>query len=95
MTSTIPIHQSAPSRLYSKPKRFSFKLRKQQKTQVNIEKEQRTHLINAIKNTEAELKQAYTYFNESTDSDLVDRCIYEINALHAQHNYLTRILRQK
>lgn len=40
------------------------------------------------------LKEAYTRFDYVCDSELIDACIYEINALKARSNYLLRRIKQ-
>ena len=40
--------------------------------------------------TNQALKDAYTRFDCVCDTDLIDACIYEINALKARSNYLLR-----
>lgn len=37
-----------------------------------------------------ELNQAYTAFNMADDEDLVESCVFEINALQARYNYLLK-----
>ena len=45
-------------------------------------------------NTQA-LKDAYLRFDCVCDSDLIDACIYEINALKARSNYLLRRIKAR
>lgn len=68
--------------------------RKTRKIQAEERSQTRNALIDAIKATELMLKQAYSCFNQSTDPDLVESYVYEINALQSRHNYLTRKLRE-
>lgn len=74
----------------TKGKKITAKTRKQRKLEDIAQK---NHWVSAIKVVEGQLKEAYRRFNEVTDPDLVDSSIFEINALQAQHNYLTRKLR--
>lgn len=37
-----------------------------------------------------QLNQAYAQFNLHSDPDLVDACVYEINALRSRYSYLVR-----
>ena len=37
-----------------------------------------------------QLNQAYTAFNMADDEDLVESCVFEINALQARYNYLLK-----
>lgn len=45
-------------------------------------------------NTQA-LKDAYLRFDYVCDNDLVESCIFEINALKARSNYLLRQIKQR
>lgn len=42
-----------------------------------------------------DLAQAYRQFNEVTDPDLVESCIYQINAVKARCNYLIRAIKER
>lgn len=59
-----------------------------------VVQDQRVDLIDSIKLTQNRLKQAYSCFHQTTDPDLVDSYVYEINALKARHNYLSKQLRE-
>ena len=48
----------------------------------------RAQLLAEIRAVNRQLQCAQTRFNHICDSDLVDACIYEIDALHAQYRYL-------
>ena len=39
------------------------------------------------------LKQAYERFNWADDPDIIDACVFEINACMARYNYLLRCLK--
>ena len=39
------------------------------------------------------LKDAYVRFNYAVDPDLIDACIYDINACKARYNYILRCLK--
>jgi len=41
------------------------------------------------------LSQAYTHFNNTVESELIDAAIYEISSLEAQYNYLLRLLKEQ
>ena len=45
--------------------------------------------------TNQALKDAYTRFDCVCDTDLIDACIYEINALKARSNYLLRRIKAR
>lgn len=67
--------------------------RKERKNQQDAEANHRVALIDSIKTTQNLLKQAHTAFQQATDPDLVESYVYEINALKARHNYLSKQLR--
>lgn len=41
------------------------------------------------------LKDAYEHFNWADDPDLIDACIFEINACKARYNYLLRCVKER
>lgn len=81
---TLPQHShSSGCKLSRKHRKF---LQKQ-------ETESRVALIDNIKHTQGLLKEAYHCFQLTTDPDMIESYIYEINALQARHNYLSKQLR--
>lgn len=48
-----------------------------------------------LQTTTQALKEAYTRFDYVCDSELIDACIYEINALKARGNYLLRRIKER
>ena len=57
---------------------------------VRLMSERRTDMLRTaseIETIRALLDEAYSNFNILTDSDLLEACIYEINALHARYDY--------
>lgn len=40
------------------------------------------------------LSQAYTRFNSTVEPELVDACVFEINAAQARYNYLLRMIKE-
>jgi len=49
----------------------------------------KTELLEA----QRELTQAYCRFNQALDPELVESCIYQINAIKARCNYLIRAIK--
>ena len=49
----------------------------------------KTELLEA----QRELTQAYCQFNQALDPELVESCIYQINAIKARCNYLIRAIK--
>ena len=53
------------------------------------------HLKAELLAAQNNLSQAYRRFDQAVDPDLVDACIYEINALTARCNYLLRSMKER
>lgn len=56
----------------------------------NVRLEERQSLMEGVAQTRVQLNQAYAQFNLHSDPDLVDACVYEINALRSRYSYLVR-----
>lgn len=56
--------------------------------------EERRQLLESIVETRKAINQAYSEFNFHSDPDLVESCVYEINALQSRYTYLTRRLKE-
>ncbi len=56
----------------------------------NPRQEERRFLMEGVAQTRVELNQAYAQFNLQSDPDLVEACVYEINALRSRYSYLVR-----
>lgn len=54
---------------------------------------ERQELMNSLTQTRTLINQAYGGFNTTSDSDLIESYVYEINALQARYNYLLRSLK--
>ena len=52
--------------------------------------EERRQLLEGMQATRAQLNHAYAQFNIYSDPDLVDACVYEINALQSRYSYYVR-----
>lgn len=52
------------------------------------------NVILEIRNINNELEKAYEYFQNQTDSDLVDAGIYRIKELRARHSYLIKYAKE-
>ena len=51
---------------------------------------ERQELMRSLNQTRTLINQAYGGFNTTSDSDLIESYVYEINALQARYNYLLR-----
>lgn len=56
--------------------------------------EERRQLVEGMRETRALLNHAYAQFNFYSDPDLVDACVYEINALQSRYSYYVRQVKQ-
>lgn len=56
--------------------------------------EERRQLMEGMKQTRDQLNFAYAQFNIYSDPDLVDACVYEINALQSRYSYYVRQVKQ-
>ncbi len=57
---------------------------------INAREEERQQLMEGMAQTRALLNQAYADFNAQSDPDLVDSCVYTINALRSRYSYMVR-----
>ena len=51
---------------------------------------ERQALMTSLSQTRTLINQAYSSFNTTCDSDLIESYVYEINSLQARYNYLLR-----
>ncbi len=65
----------------------------QRQHKMDKEKEIQT-LRDGLAKTRILINQAYTGFNSTGDSDLIESYVYEINSLHARYTYLLRRLKE-
>lgn len=56
--------------------------------------EERRQLLESMADTRRALNQAYNSFNTHSDPDLVESCVYEINALQSRYAYLARQMKE-
>lgn len=52
-------------------------------------------IISELKYLKLQLDKAYTEFQYQTDDDLLEACIYEIQALRSKYTYLLKIAKEK
>ena len=51
-------------------------------------------LFNELSDMRATLFDAYVRFNSTTEPELVDACVYEINAAQSRYDYLLRRIKE-
>ena len=56
--------------------------------------EERRELMQSLSHTRTLINQAYGGFNSTSDSDLIESYVFEINSLHARYNYLLRRVKE-
>ena len=64
------------------------------RTALQAREEERRQLVAEMRATRAQLNHAYAQFNLYSDPDLVDACVYEINALQSRYSYFVRQVKQ-
>ena len=55
---------------------------------------ERRELMQSLTHTRTLINQAYGGFNSTSDSDLIESYVFEINSLHARYNYLLRRVKE-
>ena len=55
---------------------------------------ERRELMQSLSHTRTLINQAYGGFNSTSDSDLIESYVFEINSLHARYNYLLRRVKE-
>ena len=55
---------------------------------------ERQDLMQTLAHTRVLINQAYTGFNSTQDSELIESYVFEINALQARYNYLLRRIKE-
>ncbi len=51
-------------------------------------------LFTELSDTRFALAQAYVRFDNTTEPELVDACIFELNALQSRYGYLLRLVKE-
>ena len=61
---------------------------------ASAQEEERRELMRSLSHTRALLNQAYGGFNTTSDGDLIESFVFEINSLQARYNYLLRRVKE-
>lgn len=56
----------------------------------NCKRKEEEALMNEIQRTKMALETAYSNFENVLDPDLIDSCIYEVNAVQKRYKFLLR-----
>lgn len=59
-------------------------------TRTDPDRTERQELMRSLTDTRTRINQAYGGFNTTSDADLIESYVFEINALQARYNYLLR-----
>jgi len=51
-------------------------------------------LFNELSEARVALTDAYDRFNNTTEPELVDACVFEINAIQSRYGYLLRVIKE-
>ena len=62
---------------------------RRRRKQDELETERR-QLMEGMEQTRVQLNQAYAEFNVHSDPDLVESCVFHINALRSRYSYYVR-----
>lgn len=54
-----------------------------------------TEIVSELKYLKLQLDRAYNEFQYQTDNDLLEACIYEIQALRSKYAYLLKIAKER
>ncbi len=52
-------------------------------------------LQNELRQVQSDLALAYDRFDQASEPELVESCIYEIKAIHARFSFLYRVIRER
>ena len=55
---------------------------------------ERQELVEELRSASMQLQRTYAHFDRTADPDLIDACVYEINALQARYSYLLRRVKE-
>jgi hypothetical protein len=67
---------------------------KARRRRESASEEERRQLLEGMAMTRAELTRAYAEFNVHSDPELVDACVYAINALRCRYSWYVRRVKQ-
>ena len=71
----------------------AVKLRRRRR-RISAREEERQQLMEGMAQTRVMLNQAYAEFNAHSDPDLVESCVFNINALRSRYSYYVRQVKQ-
>ena len=61
---------------------------------MRLEEREKRQWIRDLQETKLDLENARDRFNHATQPELIEQCVYEINALMARQAYFWRIIRE-
>lgn len=51
-------------------------------------------LLSELKKVRTQITCAQTFFDNECDFDMIDACVFELEALNARHRYLMRLIKE-
>ena len=61
---------------------------------TKAEEAEHQELLESLRATREQMHQAYSGFNNTSDSDLIDAYVFEMKALQARYSYLLRRVKE-
>lgn len=55
----------------------------------------RDALVNEIRLTVSQIRAAHCWFDSESDSDLIEACVFQLEALEAKYRYLLRLAKDR
>lgn len=50
--------------------------------------------VSELQHVQCAIEQARSRFNMATETELIDQCVYELNALQSRYTYFLRLIRE-
>lgn len=50
--------------------------------------------VSELQNVQCAIEQARSRFNMATENELIDQCVFELNALQSRYTYFLRLIRE-
>ncbi len=74
---------------------YSLKQRRQSKMSAQEKQQENQRLLGEYYDTLIQLRQVRAAFQQVTDPDLINACVYEMNALQQRYSYLLQRVKEE
>ena len=74
---------------------YSLKQRRQSKMSAQEKQQENQRLLSEYYDTLIQLRQVRAAFQQVTDPDLINACVYEMNALQQRYSYLLQRVKEE